>query len=441
MGTMISDSSDSKHLHKYCVIGAGSSGLAVAKNFAQYGIEFDCLEREDDVGGIWNYGRPASSVYASTHLVSSKRLTEYTDFPLPDDYPDFPGHRQIWQYMRAYAREFKLYEAIEFGREIRRIEPVGDHWLVTLDGDERRRYRGVVIANGHNWDPSWPEIPGHFDGDVLHSAEYKTPDVLRDRRVLVVGGGNSGCDIAVEAAQHASRAVQSTRRGYYYLPKYLFGIPVDQCGERMLRWGLPLWLRRLVARALVRVALGPPHRCGLPTPDHKLFESHPIINSQLHHVIGHGMLTLRPDVAELCGRRVRFVDGSEEEIDLIVYATGFRISFPFIDKAHLNWRNGKPDLYLNIFHPEQDHLFVAGLIQPDSGQWGLVDTQAQLIARVVRAQDHQPAVADRFRRLKSGPRRDLGGGIRYVESSRHLLAVEHFSYRNHLEDLIRQYDC
>jgi cation diffusion facilitator CzcD-associated flavoprotein CzcO len=424
---------------KYCVIGAGSSGLAVAKNFRQLGLPFDCFEREDDIGGNWYYGKPHSSVYQSTHLISSKPLTEYTDFPMPREYPDYPHQRQVWDYLRAYAERFDLYSCIEFNTAVTDVTPIDGQWEVTLADGRRRRYRGIVIANGHNWDPQRPSFTGTFNGQSLHSAEYKTPDVLMGRRVLVVGGGNSGCDIAVEAAQHAARTFHSVRRGYHYLPKYLSGKPADQAGERLLRWGLPLWVRRMIASAMLRIAVGKPERYGFPRPDHKLFETHPIINSQLLYYVGHGRITMKPDVAELCGDSVRFVDGSVEAIDTIVYATGFKISFPFIDQKHLNWRDGRPDLYLNVFHPEHDTLCVAGLIQPDSGQWGLVDCQAQLIARFFHALDRDPVAAERFRRKRARSQQDLGGGIRYIRSPRHLLEVEHYSYRRQLQKLIAQF--
>jgi hypothetical protein len=441
----------SDHTSKYCVIGAGSSGLVVFKTLRQMGIPCDCLEREDDIGGNWYYGKPHSSIYQSTHLISSKPLTEYTDFPLPAEYPHYPNHRQIFDYFRAYARHFGLVDQIEFQTSVEDVVPVAEStcWDVTVSrpglkgntasSSETRRYRGVVIANGHNWDPKRPNYPGTFNGLTLHSAEYKTPDVLTGRRVLVVGGGNSGCDIAVESAQHAATTFHSLRRGYHYTPKFVGGKPADQAGETLLRWRLPLWLRRKLAGIAVRFVLGKPEKYGLPAPDHKLFETHPIINSQLLYYVGHGDITIKPDVAELLGDRVRFVDGAEEPIDVIVYATGFNITFPFIDRQWLNWQDGRPRLFMNIFHPQYDTLCVAGLIQPDSGQWGLVDYQAQLIARFFNALDRDPANAERFRRQKASQRIDRGRGIHYVETSRHLLEVEHFSYRERLKKLIRQF--
>jgi cation diffusion facilitator CzcD-associated flavoprotein CzcO len=422
------------------VIGAGSSGLAVAKNLAAAGLAFDCFDREDDVGGNWYFGKPHSSVYQSTHLISSKRLTEYSDFPMPDEYPEFPHHRQVFEYLRSYARHFGLYERIQFNTAVERVEPADGHWLVTLADGQQRRYRGVIVANGHNWDPRLPEYPGQFHGRSLHSSQYKTADVLRGRRVLVVGAGNSGCDIAVEAAQNADRAFHSLRRGYHFLPKFLAGKPVDQVGERLLRWRLPLVLRRAIARTWVRMLVGPPTRYGLPRPDHRLFETHPIINSQLPYYAGHGDVCIKPDVAELAGDQVRFIDGSQERVDLIIYATGFRISFPFLDQRHLNWRDGRPQLYLNIFHPRHDSLFFCGLIQPDSGQFGLADYQAQLIARLLTARQRATPAAQRFNQSIAAADQDLGAGIRYVRSPRHLLEVEHFSYRRRLERWIADLD-
>ncbi len=423
---------------RWLIVGAGSSGLAAAKTFGQYGLPYDCIEREDDVGGNWYYGKPHSSVYASTHLISSKRLTEYTDFPMPRDYPEYPSHRQAWEYLRDYARHFRLYDSIEFNQSLVSATPTDDGWLMTLADGTRRRYRGLIIANGHNWDPQWPHYPGTFAGTVLHSCQYKTPDVLTGQRVLVVGGGNSGCDIAVESAQHADATYHSLRRGYHYLPKFVFGRPIDQAGERYLRWRVPLFIRRMVSSLVSRLVLGRPERFQLPRPDHRLFETHPIINSQMMYYAAHGRLRPKPDIAELAQQRVRFVDGSEVEVDVIVYATGFKITIPFVEAGLFDWRDDRPELYLNVFHPQRDDLFVLGLIQPDSGQWGLVDYQSQLVARYVQACVERPAQAERFRLQKALEKPDLGDGIAYVRSPRHRLEVEHFSYRRRLQKCLKQ---
>ena len=194
-----------------------------------------------------------------------------------------------------------------------KVEPAdaeASAWKVTLASGESRIYRGVVIANGHHWDPSWPKYPGQFDGVTLHSAQYKTPDVFAGKRVLVIGAGNSGCDIAVESALVAARTFHSLRRGYHFIPKFIRGKPADRCGEFLLRWHVPLWLRRRIISRTVFTAIGRPEDYGLPAPDHKLLETHPIVNSQMLYFVGHGRIKPKPDVAELCGDRVKFVDGT-----------------------------------------------------------------------------------------------------------------------------------
>lgn len=422
---------DVSRAEKFCILGAGSSGLAVAKNFRQAGIPFDCLEREDDVGGNWYYGRPASSVYRSTRLISSKSLTEYTDFPMPDHYPDHPDQDMVWRYLRKYAEHFDLYPQIEFGASVNTIEPPtdgADGWKVELATGEKRRYSGVIIANGHNWDPRWPDYPGKFDGQVLHSSQYKTPDVLSGRRVLVVGGGNSGFDIASESARHAAVTFHSLRRGYPLLPRFFRGRPVDQGGEWMLSWKFPLWLRRLAIQRVSRLAWqGKP-----PAADHSIFETHPAINGRWPLDVERGAITLKPDIAQLAGHEVQFRDGTREHFDVVIYATGYKISFPFLDASVFEWRGGRPRLFLNMCHPERDDLFVAGLIQPDSGQFGLVDYQAQLMAAYLRGLKSKQTSALRFKSVKQRNRNGERHGIRYAASPRHLLEVEHFGYRREL---------
>lgn len=425
----------------YCIIGAGPCGLTAAKNLRAAGIACEVFEREDDVGGNWYYGRPSSSVYASTHMISSKRLTEYTDFPMPKAYPPYPSHAQALAYLRDYARHFGLYESITFGTSVVRAEPLRIGWRITLSTGETRDFAGLVVANGHHWDPLLPELPGNFTGEVLHAHNYKTPEVLFGKRVLVIGAGNSGCDLAVEAGQFAAATFHSFRRGYHFLPKFLYGAPVDLCAQTAHRWWLPKWIKRQITKRALRIAVGSPERFGLPRPDHDLFETHPIINSRLLDAVGHGKVSVVPAIEKVAGDRVRFQDGREESIDLILCATGYKLSFPFLDSSLILNERGRPKLYLNAFHPERDDLFVIGMIQPNGGIWRLADYQAQLMAAYLRACDSQPAKAATFRRLKAQCVEDLSGGTRYVESPRHVLEVDYFAYGDRLRKLLRQFSA
>jgi hypothetical protein len=203
----------------------------------------------------------------------------------------------------------------------------------------------------------------------------------------------------------------------------------------MLRWRLPLWLRRLAISRVCRLAW---QRQSAPPSDHAFFETHPAINGRWPFDVERGAIHIKPQLERLEGYDVVFVDGSRESIDVVIYATGFKISFPFMDLERLNWRNNRPELFLNVFHPERDDLFVAGLIQPDSGQFGLVDCQAQLIAAYILGLEVGGRGADRLQRAKRRHRPPTASGICYIDSPRHLLEVEHFSYRRSLNSWIRQ---
>jgi thioredoxin reductase len=423
-----------------CVVGAGSSGLAAAKNLREHGFAVELFEREDDVGGNWNARAEGSRVYSSTHLISSKPFTQYPDFPMPDRFPDYPHHSHLHAYFRAYMHHFGLDEAIRFATEVTAIDPVEgtSRWDVTVRDDEGQlrtaRYAGVVIANGHNWFPKMPTYPGTFAGEVLHSAAYKEPSVLRGKRVLIVGAGNTGCDLAVEGAQNAAHTFHSTRRGYWYAQKYLFGKPADQVYDLLLSLRLPKRVLQTLLERTITAITGDVTRVGMRKPDHRMLETHPIVNQQLVYYVGHGEITPVPDIERLDGGAVVFADGRREEVDLIIYATGYLVRFPFIDHTHLNWRHGRPRLHRNVFHPEHDTLFVCGLIQPDSGQFKLVHWQGVAIAKQLEAlRDGAPSLEAFRSRRRAHAGEDLGFGVIYKESTRHFYEINHYDYLRELE--------
>lgn len=443
-------SSPSAEGPRWCVIGAGPSGLAAVRHLRATGIDTECLEREDGTGGNWNFGAATSRIFASTRLISSKSLTGFTDFPMPSHLPAYPDHRQCLDYLRSYARHFDLDRHIRLHSEVERIVPVGgpgDGWIVHVAGSEPRRYDGVVIANGHNHVPRLPEISGRFTGTLLHAADYKSPThpvPIAGRRVLVIGGGNSGCDIAVDSARHAARTVHSTRRGYFVVPREIYGRAADLRGERLLAMGSPLWLRRLVSLRLIDRTIGLPHRHGLPRPDHRLYETHPVINSDLLRLIDARMIHPAGDVVAFENDVAVFRDGSRESFDVVIAATGYQISIPFIDARLLGCAGvgGLPlipkGLFLNMLHRNRDDLAVVGLIQPDSGQWGITDLQAKLVARMALAACRSPRAAAWLYAARQRP--VASSSIRYLDSPRHALEVEHFSYRRQLERLIAALD-
>jgi hypothetical protein len=430
-----------------CVIGAGGSGLAVIKNLREHGFEVDCYERETSVGGAWNWRHHRSPVYAGTHLISSRPLTEFPDFPMPDSWPDFPHHSQLLSYLEKYSDHFDLAQHIWFGTEVVSVTPVGDgRWDVTTrstgGGSPRvQRYAAVVVANGHNWAPKPLVVEGYdaFRGQVIHASAYKDPAQLRGRRVLVVGGGNTGCDIAVEAAQQGATVWHSTRRGYWYAPKYLFGRPIDQVNDLMLKWRLPLRLRQWLTRKALRLAVGDVTRYGLPEPDHRPFESHPIVNSQLVYYLGHGRITPVPDVARFDRSAVELRDGKRVEPDLVITATGYLPRFEFLAPELLDIDDeGRPDLHLHAFARRHPTLAVVGMLQSDAGLFPLAHWQSVAVARWLRLRAADPVGAARVQQKESARPVHSWSRRRVLPSTRHWFEVSHTDYLRALESLLAE---
>ena len=416
------------------VIGAGPCGLAAARNLQKLGLPFQGFEAHSDVGGLWNIDNPRSTVYRSAHLISSKRTTEFAEFPMADDVADYPSQRELRQYFFDFASHFGLRAHFRFGARVERVVPLGDgpaprwrvEWVDAAGQRQGAEFAGVVIANGTLAEPNLPRFEGRFDGELLHTAAYKDASQFRGKRVLVVGAGNSGCDIAVDAVHQAERVDLSVRRGYYFVPKYMFGKPADTLGGRIR---LPSWLKQRVDAVVLRWFTGDPARFGLPRPDYRMYESHPVVNSLVLHHLGHGDIRARPDIARLDGHTVHFKDGSAQDYDLVLCATGYRLHYPFIARELLDWQGMAPRLYLNILSKRFDNLAVLGMIEASGIGWQGRYEQAELVARFFKAAAEGSPKADALRRAKAGPAPDLSGGIRYLKLERMAYYVNKDVYR------------
>ena len=418
----------------WVIVGAGPAGLSLARAFERHGLDFRVHERHDDVGGIWNRDNPASPIYRSAHFISSKTQSGYLGFPMPDDYPDYPSARQILAYHRAFADAYGLRRHVRFGCGVAAATPLdGGGWRLELDDGETLEAAGLVCANGTNWDPNRPELPGRFDGEILHSVDYREADIFRGRRVLVGGGGNSACDIACDAAQNAESAFISLRRGYHFVPKHIFGVPADVFAESGP--DLPMWLVQPVFGAMLRLLVGDLTRLGLPKPDHRIFETHPILNDQLLHHLRHGDIAARPDIARLDGGEVEFVDGRREAVDLVLLATGYRQSIPYLPDDALEWSGTRPQLYLNLFSRRQPSLMAMGFMETDGGAYRMFDRMADVIAQHAKDRIENPERARRMDQLKAR-RPDLSGGVRYLATDRHANYVNHRVYLKTLDELV-----
>jgi cation diffusion facilitator CzcD-associated flavoprotein CzcO len=418
-------------MDRYFIIGAGPAGLAQARAFRWAGVPFDLFERHVDVGGIWDLENPGTPMYASCRLISSRRLSGFFDFPMPRDYPDYPTRAQVLTYLREFARAYHLYEQIEFGREVARVEQTAGEWVVRLVDGECRRYAGVVCANGMNWVPNRPEYPGRFTGEVRHAVDYKNEDQLAGRRVLVVGGGNTGFEIACDAADIAAAAFLSLRRGYYIIPKHIFGVPADLFAKYTP--SLPMRLKQTIFQGLLRLIIGDLRSYGLPQPDHSVLESHPVINTEALEALRAGRLQAKPDIRELADDQVVFNDGSRERVDLILYATGYQMRVPFMDEQLFDWKGDRLDAYLSVFNRSHETLFTLGFLMTNAGVYEDFDRLATMIACYARDRVEKPERAARFRDLVAADQPDLTGGLHFVESPRHATYAEHDAFRHAVE--------
>jgi cation diffusion facilitator CzcD-associated flavoprotein CzcO len=424
---------------RVAVIGAGSSGLAAAHNLLDAGFEVNVLEREHDLGGSWNQDTPQGRVHDSATMISSRPMTEYPDFPMPAEFPDYPDHRQALAYLRAYSGSFELDRHIRYDTAVTSVNRTPAGWTITMGNGDKSSWDAVVIANGHNWQPHFPRYAEDFDGESLHSGAYRNSGILKGKRVLVIGRGNSGCDIAAEAADHASLVVSSGRRGYHFIPKYMIGTPSDQVGEALIRRGLSLERRRRMTEWGIEQEIGRIQDFGLPAPDHELFESHPVINSRFPLAVRDGKVKPKPDVTGFHGSTASFADGTEQDFDVVIFATGYKAVAPFLQgELSAWWNDGRPALHLNVFHPSIDTLFFAGLIQPDSGQFGLVHWQSRAIAAFLCRLFGDSSSLDAFRQRRLRDHAPVSGGVRYLDARRHFFEVEHVSYLDALHALVAE---
>lgn len=451
--TAMHASQASRKLPRVCIIGAGSSGIVCCKVFREKGIPYDCFEASDQPGGMWVFKNTngMSSAYRSLHINTSRRRMEYQDFPMPDDFPDFPSHFHIAKYFSDYVDHFGLRETITFRTKVEHCEKAADGlWQVKLSSGETRHYDAVVVANGHHWDPQWPnpDFPGEFTGIKLHSHHYidpTDPHDLRGKTVVLVGFGNSAMDIACELGQksNAQKVYLSTRSGGYIYPKYLGSMPFDEIlrhpsekpslTERFIRTFIPEKVVEVlllpVYHWLIRSRVGEPWDYGLPKPKHPFGRTHPTISSEIHIRMGSGDVVPKPNIARLDGKTVEFSDGSRVEADALIYCTGYNISFPFLDKTTIEAKDNDIALYQRIFDPKHPDLLFLALVQPLCAMMPIAEEQSKLIAAYLTGEYHLPspdamtrAMIDEHEHMKS----------KFTGSKRHTIEIDCQKYTYYL---------
>ncbi len=415
------------------VIGAGISGLTVGKMLSDYGVPYTCFESSDRIGGNWAFGNPNghSSAYRSLHIDTSKERLSFRDFPMPKDYPDFPHHTQIKDYLELYAEAFDLKDNIEFTNGVAHAKRLdGGGWEILDQAGETRHFEHLVVGNGHHWDPRFAEFPGEFTGESMHSHHYidpKSPIDFFGRRILVVGLGNSAADIAVELSSKSlqTTVTLSTRSGAWIVPKYVYGKPADTM-YRTTPY-LPLAWQRKVMQKMQFMNGSDSSLYGLPQPNHKFFEAHPTQSVELPLRLGSGDVVPKPNVAYLDGSTVHFEDGTSDDFDVIVYATGYNITFPFFDPDFISAPDNRLPLFKRIFKPGIDDLSFVGFAQSTPTLFPFVESQARLVAAHLVGEYALPSMGEMEQTIKTDEEKYIG---HVLKTARHTQQVDYFIYEH-----------
>lgn len=425
---------------RVCVIGAGSSGIAACKTLNDYNIEFDCFEKGSAIGGNWRYmnDNGMSAAYRSLHINTSRFIMAYSDFPMPESYPDYPSHYQIVDYFENYVDRFGFRDKIRFKTSVEKVRELenGKFEVTTASehGEAKYVYDAVFVCNGHHWNKRYPNFPGTFTGNSIHAHEYKTLDGYENKRVLVVGIGNSATDIAVELTRVAKKVSISTRSGAYIIPKYILGVPTDQFAHPVM-FKLPFPLQRFFAKLGLLLSVGNQKKYGVPIPKRPMLSEHPTISQDLLSYSGHGKISFKPNIKELQGSSIHFDDNSTEEFDEIIYCTGYNITFPFFKNDFLKFENNNLQLYKRVLHPQHPNLFFIGLVQPLGAIMPLAEIQAKWACKILKGTLKIPSI----KKMEEDIQRTTAEQTkRYISSPRHTIQVDFYPYKWMMEQELRK---
>ncbi len=395
---------------RVCVVGAGPAGLVATKTLTAAGLEVDCLEMSTAIGGQWVIDNPngRSAAYASLETNTTKAMSRLSDFSMPADWPAFPGHALVRKWFESYVDSFGFRDRIRLGCEVTAAHPQpGGGWRVqTRDAEGRETEQGydaVVAASGNYWAPRMPALAGDLDGPVLHAQAYRDPDTpfpVSGRRVVVVGIGNTGCELACEIANAGAEAVfLSARSGTWILPKRRDGRPAAEGAPMMnpsdavpgLLRALPdRWRQRMFERVgerrfkkMMGDRMKRFEQLGLPRAPASPFSKRPSVCDPLLPALESGAVVARPEVARLDGKHVVFRDGIREAADLVLCATGYHLRYPYLPESLVDTRDDDLRVFCGTVHPSRHDLFIVGVSRPTGAFWPIAEVQSRLVAALL----------------------------------------------------------
>ncbi|XP_039412140.1 flavin-containing monooxygenase 5-like isoform X1 [Corvus cornix cornix] len=433
---------------RVAIIGAGASGLCTLKCCLDEGLEPTCFERSKDIGGLWRFeehpedGR--ASIYRSVIINASKEMMCFSDFPIPEDFPNYMHNSKIMEYFRMYAQHFDLLRHIRFRTSVCRVSKRPDfassgQWEVVTESEGKQEaavFDAVLVCSGHHTDAHLPlsSFPGleKFEGWYLHSRDYKSPQPFWGKQVVVVGIGNSGIDIAVELSHTAKQVFLSTKRGSWVLHRVAeSGYPSDfsymSRFTQLLQYLLPPNVINFFVERKLNARFD--HTLYGLKPKHRVFDQHPTVNDDLPNRIISGRVRVKPNIQEFTETSAIFEDGTREDVDAVVFATGYSFSFPFLEGFKVV-ENQIP-LYKFVFPPdlEKPTLAFIGFIQPLGAIMPISELQCRWATRVFKGLQGLPPLADMLAEITQTKERMAQ---RYVKSQRHTIQVDYIPYMDEL---------
>jgi dimethylaniline monooxygenase (N-oxide forming) len=424
------------HSRRIAVIGAGAGGLSTARFLLADGHDVTVFEGGSFVGGLWVYGNDngLSVAYASLHINSEPRASHLRGFPFPEGSSLFPSHVDMHAYFMAFADHFGITERIRFNTPVACVEPIGGQkdngWLLRLLDGSEEQFDDVVIATGHQGIPLEPAGLEDFTGEYLHSKQYRDPEPFAGRKVLVIGIGNSGLDIAADLAINAEHVYVSARSPVLIMPRMMWGAPSGRTSAKIAKPYIPWWIQRRIFIALCRVFHGRMEDWGLQTPKTR---THPASSPTFMAHVAYRRITCLPGIQNITGQQVTFTNGVTVEVDTIIAATGYDVNIPILPPEVSPVVGKRIEVFNRVVHPSWPGLFFVGFFNVSGGaNISMMDDQAEWLTDIISGRCGIPSEAEMRREMEAG-KEELAR--RFPGSARYELELEPRRYRKKLKKL------
>lgn len=427
---------------KTAVIGAGACGLCAAKYLKESGFDVTIFEIGTQIGGLWRFmnDNNRSSAYRTLHINTSRGVTRFHDLDFDPDVQAFPDHADMHRYLVKYAEHFDIKRLIRFQARVVDLRPdfapergESPRWVIELEDGTVETFDAVVVASGHLTVPLHaPMFRDDFSGEYLHGHDYKAPEPFVGKRICVVGVGNSACDMATDVCSTARRCVLVARSGVLILPKLFCGVPFTDITRQIQRPWIPSWLRRKLTAFLAYLVHGSMTKLGFRPMDQR---AHVTSNGTIVTDIAYNRIAVKQGIERIDGKMIHFADGSAEEFDVLLAATGYLIDLPFISRDIVPLEDNRLDLYKRMVQPGWPGLYLMGFFNTDTALNMVYEHQARWVRDIELGRAKLPSRREMEADI-AAKRRWVA--VHYKDSLRHTIEEEHVPYIGELKASLRR---